>query len=199
MTRTWAVILAGLLALDAASVQAPSSCSVSPPPAVADARPSIYPLSVRLRDQDGSAAGLDVFRGHPVVVSMFYGSCPAACPLIISRIRDVEAALPAEARAELRVLLVSFDPEHDTPAALRALADRRQLDLGRWKLVAGADDEVRPLAAALGITYHQLPEGGFSHSSVLTVLDRDGRPVARSDDLGADVGPLVRAVKEASR
>ena len=197
MTRISAMILVALLALDAASVR--TSSASNPPAVVAEVKPSIYPLALQLRDQDGAAAGLDVFRGHPVVISMFYGACPAACPLIISRIRDIEAALPREARADLRVLLVSFDPEHDTPEALRAIAERRQLDLETHKLATGPDDDVRQLAAALDIAYQKLPDGSFAHSSVLTVLDRDGRPIARTDDLGADVGPLVHAVTEASR
>jgi protein SCO1/2 len=192
MKGTSLLILLALLGLDAATVRASS-----PPraPVAVEAQPSIYPLALGLHDQDAAPAGLDVFRGHPVVVSMFYGSCPVACPLLVTRIREIEAALPEQARADLRVLLVSFDPEHDTPAALRAIAGRRGLDLGRWKLATGPDDDVRQLAGALGITYHRLPEGGFTHSSVLTVLDRDGRPIARSDDL-SDVTPLVRAVME---
>jgi len=194
MNRTLLWILVALLAFDAATVQASSPSA--PPPVTVEARPSIYPLALELRDQDGAPTGLDAFRGHPVIVTMFYGSCPIACPLLVTRIREIEAALPEEARAELRVLVVSFDPEHDTPAALRAIAARRGLELGRWKLATGPDDDVRQLAAALGITYHRLPEGGFTHSSVLTVLDRDGRPVARSDDL-ADTRPLIRAVMEA--
>ena len=193
MNRTLLWILVALLAFDAATVQASSPSA--PPPVTVEARPSIYPLALELRDQDGAPTGLDAFRGHPVIVTMFYGSCPIACPLLVTRIREIEAALPEEARAELRVLVVSFDPEHDTPAALRAIAARRGLELGRWKLATGPDDDVRQLAAALGITYHRLPEGGFTHSSVLTVLDRDGRPVARSDDL-ADTRPLIRAVME---
>ena len=47
--------------------------------ATATASASIYPVSVALRDENGDAIGVDVFRGRPVIVSMFYGSCPAAC------------------------------------------------------------------------------------------------------------------------
>ena len=49
--------------------------------APAEARgPSIYELGSTLRDEKGQTRGLDAFRGHPVLVTMFYGSCATACP-----------------------------------------------------------------------------------------------------------------------
>lgn len=190
-----ALLVATALALGACSNrEPPSQDSV---PAMTTSGPSIYPLAVSLHDERGAAIGLDVYRGHPVVVSMFYGSCPVACPLIVSHVKEVESRLPAAARADLRVLLVSFDPARDTPAALSAIAKTRGLDLSRWTLATGSDDDVRQVAAVLGVSYRALPGGAFSHDSVITVLDREGRPLARDDDPSADVEPLAQAVVRA--
>jgi protein SCO1/2 len=156
--------------------------------------PSIYPLAVALRDQHGGAIGLDAFRGHRVVVSMFYGSCPMACPLLVSHAKRVEARLPAAARDDTRFLFVSFDPAHDTPTALAAIAAARGLDGSRWTLATGSEDDVRQIAAVLGIAYRPLPEGGFAHDSVLTVLDPEGRPLARAEVPADDLGSLVAAL-----
>ena len=41
---------------------------------------SIYHLDVTMTDQQGTAVSLDAFRGHPVVISMFYATCPNVCP-----------------------------------------------------------------------------------------------------------------------
>jgi protein SCO1/2 len=158
------------------------------------AGPSIYPLSVTLQDQRSRAIGLDVFRGHPVVISMFYGSCPVACPLIVSHIKEIEDQLSPESRSDLRVLLVSFDPKHDTPAALAAIAERRGLDPARWTLATGSDDDVRQIAAVLGVSYRPLSDGVFAHDSVLTVLDGDGRVLARTDDPNPDTAALRAAI-----
>ncbi len=189
------LLLAALLALDAGASR------VSPRPAAPEAQPrapTIYPLALELRDQGGERVGLDVFRGHPVIISMFYGSCPVACPLILAHVRQLEGALPEDARDDTRVLLVSFDPEHDTPAALAVQAARQRLDLRRFKLATGSPDDVRALANALGISYQALPEGGFAHTSVITVLDREGATVARSDDMTGDITSLRGAVLQAS-
>ena len=161
--------------------------------------PSIYPLGAQLVDQRGEHVGLDTDRGHPVIIAMFYGSCPSVCPLIISDVKRIDAALPPDVRKDTRVLLVSFDGAHDTPAELARIAERRGLDGARWTLAAGSDDEVRPIAAALGVTYRALPEGGFWHDSVITTLDGEGRITARVDDFGKDITPLTTAIVQTSR
>lgn len=161
--------------------------------------PSLYAMHPALRDWQGLPFALDAFRGHPVLISMFYGSCPSACPLLVSNIARVDAELPAEVRAQTRVLLVSFDAEHDTPEALRAVAARHHLDPARWTLAAAGEDDARTLAAALGISYRALPGGGFSHTSVITALDREGRPIARAEGPSADLSPLARALQRAAQ
>jgi protein SCO1/2 len=143
-----------------------------------------------LTDQDGRTVGLDVFRGQPVFVGMFYGSCPAACPLLISTIRRATSELDASTDAEVRVLLVSFDPERDSPQALRAIAAQRGLD-ARWKLSSAPDDQARELAALLGIQYRKLPDGSFSHTSSIVLLDRTGAIDMRLDDTTQPIEPVV--------
>jgi protein SCO1 len=190
--KRWLALL--LLALSACSNEKAAAPASNGARSAEIAGPSIYPLVVTLRDARGTSIGLDVFRGHPVVISMFYGSCPVACPLIVSHVKEIEAQLPQGARDDLRVLLVSFDPAHDTPAVLAGIAASRGLDASRWTLATGSDDVVREIAAVLGVSYRALPEGGFAHDSVLTVLDKDGRVLARTDDAQPDLGPLRAAI-----
>ena len=76
---------------------------------------SLYQLHEKLLNQDGKAIDLDVYRGKPVLVTMFYASCPATCPLIIDTLRAVERKLDEPRRQQLRVLLVSLDAGRDTP------------------------------------------------------------------------------------
>jgi protein SCO1/2 len=164
--------------------------TASPEPA----RASLYDLHERLANQDGASTGLDVHRGNKVLVTMFYSSCPATCPLIIDTLRAVERKLDASQRAGLRVLLISFDPQRDTADALRELATSRRIDTKRWTLARADAAAVRRIAAALEIQYRQLPDGEFSHANVITVLGRDGEILARSAELGSADENLVRAL-----
>ena len=171
----------------------PAAAQHHHPPAEPAAPPrsdSVYELSASLVDQDGNTVGLDLFRGHPVLISMFYSTCRDACPLLIADLHRIERDLPPQTRADLRIVLVSFDPEHDTPEALRALAQAHGLDASRWRLLRAPDDTVREIAALLGIRYRRLPDGGFNHSSVITLLDPSGVILARVEGLGQPVDAL---------
>lgn len=158
---------------------------------------SLYNLHPALVDQHGHATALDVDRGHPTIVSMFYTSCPNACPLLISDIRALEASLSDADRADLRVLLVSLDPARDTPAAMAEVVAKHGVDDTRWTLVRSEPVEVREIAAALGIRYRPLADGEMNHSSLLTLLDVDGVPVERLEGLGRDPQPLREALRRA--
>jgi protein SCO1/2 len=150
----------------------------------ADPPASIYHLEAALTDQSGRLQGLDVYRGSPVLVTMFYGSCPATCPLIIDTLRATERGLTPEQRARLRVLMISIDPERDTPEALRKLTELRRLDTARWTLARADAQTVREIAALLGVQYRQLPGGEFNHSTVIAVLSPQGEIEARTSELG---------------
>jgi protein SCO1/2 len=165
----------------------------------ADAPESIYHLDAELTNQSGIPHHLDVHRGHPVLVTMFYGRCPMACPLLIDTMRAVErAAGPAE-REQLRFLLVSIDPDHDTTEQLRTLASSRKLDLARWTLTRTDAASVRKIAAVLGVQYRALPDGQFNHSSTVTLLGADGVIEYQSSILGRADPELMAALKRVAQ
>lgn len=157
---------------------------------------SIYQLEARLTDQDGRQHDLDVHRGHPVLITLFYASCPAACPLIIDTLRATEKAMTPAQRAELRVLLISIDPDRDTPAALHALAEQRHIDTARWTLARADADDVRTIAALLNIQYRKLPSGEFNHSPVIALLSPAGEIQATSGKLGTADAELVARLRK---
>lgn len=160
----------------------------------AELPPSIYGLPMALRDQTGSAHGLDVYAGHHVLISMFYGSCRSACPLLITDLKRVDALAQEAGRSDLRVLMVSFDPERDDTDVLAALADQHELDGARWRLSAPTEGDARDLSAVLDIGWRDVGGGMFQHDSVLILLDPSGRPVARLDGLNQDAAPLMQAL-----
>lgn len=161
---------------------------------------SLYELPLSLTAQDGRAFALSDSRGQPVLLSMFYGSCPQACPMLISDIKAIEKQLDAPTRARLRVILVSLDPVLDTPETLRVLARKHGVDLTRWTFASAPEADVRTLAAGLGLKYRRLPDGGFHHSSLITLLDGRGAIVSRIEGLQQPSEELrSRATKLAGR
>jgi len=161
----------------------------------ADPPESIYQLDAKLTDQTGRARGLDLYRGSPVLITMFYGSCQATCPLIIDTLRSTERGLSVEQRGKLRVLLVSFDPERDTPKALADIAATRRIDTSRWTLATADANTVRDIAALLDVQYRKLPSGEFSHAAVITLLSPEGVIESRSMKLGTADPALLEPLR----
>ena len=187
---------ASLIAAFALLISAPTQAVGAPAPTRTDLpSDSVYHLDAALIDQDGQALRFASASDKPRLVSMFYTSCKFVCPLIIDTLLKTEHELAQADRARLDVLLVSFDPDNDTPAALKSITDKRHLDTPRWRLARAEATDVRRIAAVLGIQYRQLRNHEFSHSSVLVLLDAQGRIVARSDRLGEADPEFVAAVQ----
>lgn len=188
--KTWMTVIAGLLAL-IVLLPRQTQAAETPP---AD---SVYGLQATLRMAgSGEAVSLDVHRGRPVLVTMFYGSCPHVCPMLLSTIKQIEARLAPQERKKLRVLAISLDPERDTPATLAELARAHGVDdHANWLLAVPRAPDVRPIAAVLGIRYRKLPDGNFNHTSTIILLDERGRPVARSSQLGSVDEAFLQTVR----
>ena len=180
------VVLLGLLCL----TDAPQSATAAPLPGE-----SVYNLHLPLLDQRGEPIDFASLRGRPRLITMFYTSCPYMCPLIIDTARMSERALDEDERTRLSVLMVSFDAVRDNPAALKMLVDKRRIDTSRWTLARTDAAQVRKLAAILGIQYRPLEDGEFSHTSVLILVDADGRIVARSEVMGRIDPDFIAAIK----
>lgn len=182
-----------VLALPCIAGAAPTTAVASTTPLPRD---SLYQAPVRLTAQDGVAFDWRTRRGKPQLVSMFYSSCPYICPLIIDAGKAIERALPPAERARLGILLISIDPARDTPAALSALMAKRGLGARTWTLASPAAADVRQVAGLLGVRYRALAGGDFNHTSVLVLLDAQGRIVARSETIGSVPDPeFVAAVR----
>jgi protein SCO1/2 len=156
---------------------------------------SIYQLNINLTDQHGKEFTLEARKGRPMLISMFYTSCQFVCPMLVDALKSTEAKLSPEERAHLNVLVVTFDPVHDTVEVLKTTADQHQIDGDRWSFARSDAKSIRKLAAMLGIQYKALPKGEFNHTTALILIDANGRIKGRTTRLGdADVS-FVKLVK----
>ncbi|HEU0306813.1 MAG TPA: SCO family protein, partial [Lysobacter sp.] len=148
-----------------------ASALAAPKPAAPLPGDSVYQLPLQLTDQHGRKADWRTRRGKPQLVAMFYTSCQYICPLIVDSGKAIERQLTPAQQQRLGILLISMDPARDDPAALKAVADQRRLDLQRWTLAAPPANDVRAVAGVLGVRYRALADGEFNHTSALVLLD----------------------------
>ncbi len=160
---------------------------------------SIYTLSSKWTSDVGKDVKLEVLRGRPQVVALFFTNCQHSCPLIVGDLKRIEKALPAKVRAKVDFLLVSIDPERDSPAALHAFREKYQLGTAHWTLLRSESDSVQRLAEMMGFRYYPGSSNQFAHSLLITVLNETGEIVYQQSGLGVDsrgaVATLGRLVK----
>lgn len=135
---------------------------------------SLFQLESRWTTDSSRQISLAALRGRPQVLVMFFASCQYACPLLVNDLKQIEAALPAAARARVGFTLVTFDPRRDTPAALAKYRASRDLSASTWTLLRGESDDILELAALLGVQFKQDANGQFAHSNVVTLLNDEG-------------------------
>jgi protein SCO1/2 len=130
-----------------------------------------------LVDQDGQPVDRTVFEGQWDLVFFGFTHCPDICPATMTVLGQAKRELEAEGRQPLpRVVLVSVDPERDTPEAMaRYVAYFGDGNLG----LTGELDELGKLTNALGIFFQKAGSDdgayGVDHSTVVLVIDPQGR------------------------
>jgi len=179
------------------STQAMAQTSVaSPAPTTALASDSVYQVNATLTDQNGRAFKLRKHLGKAVLASMFYTSCKFVCPMLIDTMALTRQGLTPEERAQIDMLLISFDPQRDDVKKLKSVALSREVDSSPWTLARTDVSSSRKIAATLGIQYRLLSDGEFNHTTVLVLLDRDGRVVGRTQKMGAADPAFIKLVKQ---
>ena len=160
---------------------------------------SLYQLESKWTSDVGKTISLSVLRGRPQIVAMFFTQCEYSCPIVVNDMRRLETLLPADVLAKSEFLLVSFDTKRDTPEALAAFRKKERLPARNWTLLHGGADDVRELAALLGINYAQDARGQFAHSAIITVLNAEGEIAFQQPGLNANPAATLKAIETAAR
>ncbi len=130
--------------------------------------------ALRLRDYSGRPVSLAALRGRAVLVTFVYTHCPDVCPLIVSGLAAAQRGLGREA-SRVRILAVTVDPRHDTPAAVRGFLRARGA-LGRMDYLVGSDGQLlgiwRAWHVAVNIGRRRVSAG---HSSLVYGITASGR------------------------
>lgn len=148
---------------------------------------SIYQLESEWTDQNGQKKELSDFTGKPVIMTMFFASCTYACPVLVQDMKRIEFQIPEEQLKNYNFVLVSIDPERDTPAKLKEFARAWKLDEKRWTLLTSNDNNVMELAALTGFKFRKEKDGQFSHSNIINVLDEEGEIIHQHTGLNQDI------------
>jgi protein SCO1/2 len=129
-----------------------------------------------LVDQDGKPLRADFFTGHWTLVFFGFTQCPDVCPTTLATLAQaVRQLADLPALRQPRVLLVTVDPERDTPDLLAPYV--RFFDPA-FMGARGSLEATAAAAAAFNVPYAKvsLPEGGYTldHGSGIFVVGPTG-------------------------
>jgi protein SCO1 len=130
--------------------------------------------SFELTSQDGERVGSGDFPGK--VLALFFGftACPDVCPLTLSHLSRAFQQM-GEDSERVQVLLITVDPERDTPERLaRYLEPFHPSFLG----LTGTEEEIREVADAFGAFFVKVGEGDqytVDHTARTYIIDTQGR------------------------
>ena len=134
-------------------------------------------------NQDGALAALRDLRGHRVAMTFVYTRCPLPefCPLMDRHFVAIQKAVAkAPAMADVRLVTVTIDPAHDTPAVLKAHAQRLGADPKVWSFLTPEPAGAPAFFEQFGLLVEREGDGpgDITHNLRTLVLDPDGRLVS---------------------
>jgi protein SCO1/2 len=150
-------------------------------PAAGDTVPNF-----KLRNQNGRAIHLSQFHGKALLLTFIYTRCPLPnfCPRVTRNFAEVEKQLKATPKlyARTHLLCISFDPDHDNPARLRAygasyIGSNASSTFQHWDFAVPEKAVLEKMATFfdVGITYGA--NDTITHTLSTTLIGPDGKVV----------------------
>ena len=157
---------------------------------------SIYNLPATWTTQDNKDIELKDLQGNVLVMVMIYTSCTAACPRLVADMRNIEKQMPPKDLGKLKFIMVSIDPETDTPQRLKDFSVENQMVKEHWMFLRGTPEDTREFATVLAVSYKQISPIDFSHSNIISVFDKEGVMVHQQEGLGVDNVETIAAIQQ---
>ena len=127
----------------------------------------------------GSLVNLSDFKGQVLAFTFFFTRCPFPnfCPRLSSHFSEAAKRLNSitNGPGNWHLLSISFDPENDTPAKLKAYATVYHYDPSQWNFLTGAVIDIDAITEQFGMEY--VYRGGtYDHKlRTVVVVGRDGK------------------------
>jgi protein SCO1/2 len=151
------LLIAGMLVMPHAALSAPFS---------------FYNLPATFVNDAARTVKLSEWRGKPVIVTMEYSECRFMCTSTFSKMKAIQQAADQKG-IRIDFVVISLDPQNDTPAAWKQYRASRGIERDNWHLLTGSDATTREFAALVGIKYWYM-DRHLLHDFKIVRLDGDG-------------------------
>lgn len=156
---------------------------------------SIFNLTTQWHNQNGDSLHLKDLQGKTLVVVMIYTSCKTACPILVAKMKTIESKISRDIIDKTSLVLVSIDPETDTPERLKEFAITNKMDAPQWIFLTSNEAATQEFANVLSMKYKKISPIDFSHSNIISVFSPNGQLVSQEEG-DIDVDKVVANVEK---
>ena len=132
--------------------------------------------ALQLASTTGTQVDTQTLTGQWRLVFFGYTFCPDICPTTLAELRQLKKLLPAEAQANLQILMVSVDPQRDSTEQLKLYLNYFDPE---FVGLTGELTDIQTLSNALSIPFipgdTSQPRYTVDHSGNLAIISPDGR------------------------
>ncbi len=136
-------------------------------------------------NQDNDTISDDYYDGKVYVVEFFFSTCPSICPVMNTNMLKIQEAYKNE--DDFGIASFSIDPAHDTPKVLKEYAESYDANHPHWNFLTGDKKDILKLSnEGFKLYAAESPEaeGGFEHSGMFALVDKNGNIRSRIDENG---------------
>ncbi len=136
-------------------------------------------------NQDGKLITNSFYDGKVWVVEFFFTTCPTICPKMNENMLKIQNEFYGN--LDFGIASFSINPKYDTPQILKEYAEKHGATSKNWNFLTGEQDKIYGLANT-GFTLYagenSNAEGGFEHSGMFALVDKQGNIRSRLDEYG---------------
>jgi cytochrome oxidase Cu insertion factor (SCO1/SenC/PrrC family) len=151
--------------------------------AAAAQRRRLHGLDVRYQDHDGRRGSIDELTGKPILLTFFYSRCQnsAKCSAAVARMAALQGLLKQHGLdTRVRLLVITYEPQFDTPERLNRFSRDRGLVLGENALALRLDEgDHQRLVDEIEAPVNFNSGWVNTHGVELTLIDSEGRIVRK--------------------
>ncbi|MEN8702618.1 MAG: SCO family protein [Polaribacter sp.] len=137
-------------------------------------------------DQEGKTITNASYEDKVYVVEFFFSTCPSICPIMNQKMVVLQNAFFGN--PNFGIASISITPDIDTPAVLKEYAKNNGITHKNWHLLTGKSQDVVYELSTKGFKLYvgkgEESHGGFEHSGLFALVDKNGFIRSRKDDLG---------------
>ena len=148
-------------------------------------------------NQEGKTISNKTYEGKVYVVEFFFSTCPTICPIMNKKMLILQDAFFGN--PEFGIASISITPEIDTPEILKEYAKNNGITHKNWHLLTGKSDDIVYTLSNKGFKLYagkgDEEHGGFEHSGLFALVDKEGYIRSRKDEYGNPI-MYYRAIEE---